>query len=268
MWLESREHTTGPGADGRWPRREDLLFVLGAIPRIRNALPRLVRHDADSEGTSLNDLTRIDNVLRSLDERGDNLLYTQTEPRRYGQSGGMRKLKGWPAAVRDQLFDLGSILDSSELIFHAAGCCNASMRGDELTNEIANDTAHRLSEIEAALRRFVEPLANDPEAEVDHAEVDPPTPVLEAAGKRFTVTLQPPQATLDGTAYSITPDAATFLDVLVRAKGEWVSGSTLPDMRADRVRKHLPQPIQVLIEARTGVGFRLQLGMAMDPNVA
>jgi len=76
-------------------------------------------------------------------------------------------------------------------------------------------------------------------------------------GPRLSVNLDIPQAVLDGTPYSLRPDGATFVRKLLDAKGDWVSGTKFPDMRADRVRKRLPRQILELIEAKTGAGFRI-----------
>jgi hypothetical protein len=72
-----------------------------------------------------------------------------------------------------------------------------------------------------------------------------------AAG--LVVGLTPPQIKFGNTVYSVTPDAALFVQALVNAKGDWIAGSKL-DMRADRVKAALPQPIRELIESAPGKG--------------
>ena len=64
---------------------------------------------------------------------------------------------------------------------------------------------------------------------------------------RLLVTNHPPQATLDGTAYAIKPDAAVFLIALLQANGDWVSPNT-HGVRTNRVVKALPAEIRALIE--------------------
>jgi len=86
-----------------------------------------------------------------------------------------------------------------------------------------------------------------------------PSPAPSPPIPRIVVSLDPPQVVLDGAAYALTPDGAAFLQTLVEANGDWVAGSSIPDIRADRVKGRLPAPIRDLIEASTGKGYRLKL---------
>ena len=73
---------------------------------------------------------------------------------------------------------------------------------------------------------------------------------------RLTVTFDPDQAIFDGIPYAIKSNGAAFLDSLLEANGEWVSGETI-GVRADRVKKSLPVTIQHLIESSPGKGNRI-----------
>ncbi len=77
---------------------------------------------------------------------------------------------------------------------------------------------------------------------------------------RLTVDTDPAQAILDGKPYSIRADAVDFLAALIEAltegEDDWVSGSQM-DLRADRVKASLPEPIQKLIESAPGKGYRI-----------
>lgn len=78
---------------------------------------------------------------------------------------------------------------------------------------------------------------------------------------RLTVTLDPPQAVLDGNPYALSSDGAFYLDALLKAHGDWVSGVTIAEtcpMRPDRVRKKLPKPIHELTESVPGKGHRIE----------
>jgi hypothetical protein len=75
---------------------------------------------------------------------------------------------------------------------------------------------------------------------------------------RMTVTLDPPQAVLDGKPFALTADGADFVKSLLDAKGDWLSSSNLPNIpRPDRVRKALPRLVRELIESAPSKGFRI-----------
>jgi hypothetical protein len=82
------------------------------------------------------------------------------------------------------------------------------------------------------------------------------TELLPVLSKRISVSLQPPQINFQGMTYQVEPDGALLIDSLVKAEGEWISGSNL-SMRADRVKKKLPEPIANLIESERGKGHRI-----------
>jgi len=73
---------------------------------------------------------------------------------------------------------------------------------------------------------------------------------------RLSVTLDPPQAVLDGCAHAITLNGAILLDALLKAESDWVAGHTL-EMRADRVKRRLPKSLRELIKASPGKGYRI-----------
>jgi len=73
---------------------------------------------------------------------------------------------------------------------------------------------------------------------------------------RLVVTLNPPQVTLDGRAHAVKPDGSLFVDALLKADGDWVTGETL-GIRADRVKKDLPKEIRSMIESSPGKGSRI-----------
>ena len=75
-------------------------------------------------------------------------------------------------------------------------------------------------------------------------------------GNRVQVMLTPPQVTVDGTAYAVSPDGALLVDELLKADAEWISGENLM-MRVDRVKKNLPKPVLDLIESVPGKGHRI-----------
>ncbi len=72
----------------------------------------------------------------------------------------------------------------------------------------------------------------------------------------IAVCLHPPQVTIRGVTHQVTPNGALLVQALVKAKGDWVSGSSM-EMRADRVRASLPDTVRELIESVPGKGCRL-----------
>ena len=113
----------------------------------------------------------------------------------------------------------------------------------------------------ARLRRW----ASTPESPAEPVASTPqPATPRDPANKtatRLVIDSNPPQATLDGKAYSISADAVDFLSVLIGAaadddRDDWVAGRTL-DMRADRVKKNLPDPLRNLVESSSGKGYRI-----------
>ncbi|MFN0056518.1 MAG: hypothetical protein ACKV0T_30595 [Planctomycetales bacterium] len=85
------------------------------------------------------------------------------------------------------------------------------------------------------------------------------------SGRRLTVTFHPDQAILDGRAFALSEQGAWFLDALVLANGNWVTGVEIaalhPDFdqgRVTRTKERLPAPILDLIESAPGRGSRLR----------
>ncbi len=79
-----------------------------------------------------------------------------------------------------------------------------------------------------------------------------------APESRLIVSLDPPQVTIDGTAYAVAPDGADFVKTLVDADGDWISSTDAGWLfRPDRVLKALPPAVQQLVEPRTGSGYRI-----------
>ncbi len=77
---------------------------------------------------------------------------------------------------------------------------------------------------------------------------------------RLEVSFVPPQAVLDGQAFALAPDQVDFIQTLLDANGDWISGSQMPDLpRPDRVCKKLPAPIGELVESAASKGFRIPL---------
>lgn len=76
------------------------------------------------------------------------------------------------------------------------------------------------------------------------------------APEPIAVCLHPPQVKYRDTIYAVSPDGAVFVQSLANARGDWVAGSKL-EMRADRVKSSLPEPIRDLIESVPGKGYRL-----------
>lgn len=75
--------------------------------------------------------------------------------------------------------------------------------------------------------------------------------------EKFTVTLE-------GQLYALTKRRAEILQMLINAKGGWVSSEELKEYRhsnerPDKMIKKLPPQILKLIESQRGVGFRLKI---------
>ena len=88
---------------------------------------------------------------------------------------------------------------------------------------------------------------------------------------RLRVVLEPPQITLDDTAYAVSSDGATLVNELVKADGDWVSPSKIDVTRPKRVKESLPPQILELIEAASGKGHRISrqsLGLAGPKSVS
>ena len=67
-------------------------------------------------------------------------------------------------------------------------------------------------------------------------------------------------ARIEGITHALTDDQYKMLRKLIDARGGWVIKSDMfPEgSRPDRIRKAMPEPIQDLIESRTGIGYRLR----------
>lgn len=80
---------------------------------------------------------------------------------------------------------------------------------------------------------------------------------------RLTVSLDPPQAVLDGEPFALDEDQAAFVKEVLDAGGDWISGSQITKARElprpDRVRDSLPRQILELIESAKYKGYRLPL---------
>ncbi|NQT13862.1 MAG: hypothetical protein HQ582_14000 [Planctomycetes bacterium] len=74
----------------------------------------------------------------------------------------------------------------------------------------------------------------------------------------LSVSLDPPQVTIDGHPYGLSDTQAAFVQQLLDA-GDWVSGKDIDlGTRAGRIRKSLPGPVADIVESRDGVGFRVR----------
>ncbi|MCC6492589.1 MAG: hypothetical protein IT424_06170 [Pirellulales bacterium] len=62
----------------------------------------------------------------------------------------------------------------------------------------------------------------------------------------------------EGRAYSVRPEGARMLRLLLRANGEWVSMRRHDFSKPSEVKKAIPEPIQKLIETGKGKGYRLK----------
>jgi hypothetical protein len=91
--------------------------------------------------------------------------------------------------------------------------------------------------------------------------------ILDALGTkqpRIQVSIKPPQIVIDGTATALDEQAAIYLDAVVAAGGQWVSGADIARRNAvfdaskvNRVWTNLPEHVQKLIETAGGKGSRL-----------
>lgn len=84
--------------------------------------------------------------------------------------------------------------------------------------------------------------------------------------ERLVISLEPPQAVLDGRAYALTEQGAMFLDAVVAAEGNWVTGgeiavrhSLFDSQRIKRIKDRLPGPLVRLVESAPGRGSRLRV---------
>jgi hypothetical protein len=91
------------------------------------------------------------------------------------------------------------------------------------------------------------------------ARAAPPPPRLSADVPGGTITL-------DGNSHYVSPAEAAFVRALIAAEGHWRSSRELGDddaelvgVRVDRVRNKLPEPVRVLVEVRSGAGYRLRV---------
>lgn len=80
-----------------------------------------------------------------------------------------------------------------------------------------------------------------------------------AISPRISVGFEPEQVTLDGKAYTVSPNAALLFNGLVEANGDWVASKSVHNIRTARVKRTLPPQLRPLIEAERGKGSRLRL---------
>jgi hypothetical protein len=78
-----------------------------------------------------------------------------------------------------------------------------------------------------------------------------------ADGPPVRVTDCPPQATINGTAYSLKKTAVKLLGAIVRANGDWVNGSGVVP-KPDRAVAAMPDQVRKVIESAVGKGYRLR----------
>ncbi len=77
---------------------------------------------------------------------------------------------------------------------------------------------------------------------------------------RLVVSVDPPQATIDGTPIALGIEQAIFLQRLIGAEGDWLTGpkNFLDAMtRPDRVFKSLPDTLRELVESGGPKGYRI-----------
>jgi hypothetical protein len=81
------------------------------------------------------------------------------------------------------------------------------------------------------------------------------------AAPRITVSLEPPQVVIDGTALAVRQDGAAMVKILLDHRGDWVSSALAEAgiVRSDRVKRDLPQQVQAVIESARSKGHRIRL---------
>ncbi len=94
------------------------------------------------------------------------------------------------------------------------------------------------------------------EAQLEELDDEQPPPKPQPQ-PRLQVDGDQEAATLDGKSYSVTGEAARFLDALVKADGVWVSSTQLLITKASRLVADLPEEIKEMIESATGKGYRI-----------
>jgi hypothetical protein len=74
---------------------------------------------------------------------------------------------------------------------------------------------------------------------------------------RLVISLEPPQATIDGTPYALKVSAAKLLKALHDA-ADWVNGKSVIN-QPSRVVATMPEKVRRIIESSPGKGFRVNL---------
>lgn len=74
---------------------------------------------------------------------------------------------------------------------------------------------------------------------------------------RYVVSNDPPQITIDGTAYALAAKAATFFEALIVANGEWINGHSVVN-QPSRIVAVMPLEVRLRVESEPGKGFRLK----------
>ena len=82
------------------------------------------------------------------------------------------------------------------------------------------------------------------------------TPIPSEPSEPLIVSIEPPQATLNGVTYPLSLKAAVLLKALQDAQ-DWVSATNVVNQPA-RVVQNIPDPIRRLIESIPGAGTRLK----------
>ena len=78
------------------------------------------------------------------------------------------------------------------------------------------------------------------------------------SGQGFPIVcLDPPQVTIDDTAYAVKKPAAVLLNALVKANGDWINGKKVVQ-QPTRVVAGMPKQVRKLVESSPGKGYRLR----------
>jgi hypothetical protein len=98
------------------------------------------------------------------------------------------------------------------------------------------------------------------------AAAPPPTSASDPALPRLSVDVTNSVIYLDGQAHPVSEKQAHAVQCLLDAKGGWVSSRAMKDFpaseqRPDRWIAGLPDPVRVLIEGKTGAGYRLTIAV-------
>jgi hypothetical protein len=143
---------------------------------------------------------------------------------------------------------------------HRVGPCPAS-KSAEAVRKLAGLHAAFDAMVDPIRRLYgeiMEKLANRPSP----VRADPPL-----SQPRIMVFPEVPAVVLDDIPYPVKTGGAVFVQALLDAKGDWISGKEIvakyPDLAEgtpiDKIRKRLLKPILDLTESKRGTGYRLRL---------